>query len=388
MAGIRSIPKDIVILSVSFALIFMGTGASQQFLVPLFAKTTAWSPIARGAIPASVYLSMMLWRVPAVWIVSRIGERSAMLLGGATYVGFPIVIYFASSFYVLILAGVTWGVGATLMWVTSSTRVLDAVSERSYGKASGLFIGSVFSGILVGVLLLSRIADIWSLRTVFIVASGISAVGWLVMMTLPAKHTTRERPNIATLRTITRMPNWRIVGVLLGLSAMGYGLMLGPLSECIVRELGVSSLALTAAHPAARLVVSFIGGWLSDVIGRRRMIVAGFLIGGVGLACTSLATASPIALGVGILAIGLLGGIAPTMGMAFVGDVAGTDTRLMVHSSLFVHNDLGVAGAILTGQLLQTQAGGFSTTFGVFSVILLASGIWALMSFRPAAAKL
>ena len=383
MNGIRSIPRDIVILSASFGFIFMGTGASQQFLAPLFAETTSWSPIGRGLIPASVYLSMMLWRVPSVWIVARIGERAAMLVGGATYVAFPTVVYYASSFWVLVASAALWGVGATLMWVTSSARVLDAVSERSYGKASGVFIGSVFSGILIGVLLLSRIADVWSLRTVFLVASALSAVGWLIMLTLPAKLTKRTPPNLGTLKSITRMTNWRIVGILLGLAAMGYGLMLVPLGECIVQGLGISSLALAAIHPAARLALSFSSGWLSDVAGRRRVIVAGFFIAGAGLAWAALAIDSPYALGAGILAIGLLGGIAPTMGLAFVGDIAQTETRLMVHSSLFVHNDMGVAAAILVGQFLQTSAGGFGPTFGIFSILLLACGLWAFRSFRP-----
>ena len=387
MAGIRSIPKDIVILSVSFAFIFMGTGASQQFLTPLFSTTTSWSPIARGLIPASIYFSMMFWRVPAIWIVSRIGERVAMLLGGATYVVFPLVVYFTSSYWVLILGAAIWGVGATLMWVTSSTRVLDAVSERNYGKASGIFVGSVFTGILIGVLVLSRIAEGWSLRSVFVSASALSLFGWLVMMTLPTKHAERQAPNIRTLVSISRMGNWRVVGALLGLSAMGYRLMLVPLGECIVQELGVSSLALAAIHPAGRLVVSFTSGWLSDVVGRRRVIVVGFLIAGAGLGWASLATGSPIALGVGILAIGLLGGIAPTMGLAFAGDIAQTETRLMVHSSLFIHNDFGVAGAIMVGQMLQMGAGGFGPTFGVFSILLLRAGLWALVSFRLSASR-
>jgi len=379
----QRIPRDVLILSASFALIFMGAGAQQQFLAPLFKTTTDWSPIARGLIPAAVYLSMTTWRVPSVWIVDKIGERNAMLLGGATYVAFPAAIYLLDSYWMLVLSAVCWGIGATLMWVTSSIRVIDAVSHRNYGKASGVFTGSVYGGILVGTLLQSQIAAAFSLRTVFLAASLISACGLALMTTLRAKATERTHPNMRDLVTITRMTNWRIVGVLLGLSAMGYGLMLVPLGECIVVQLGVSSLALAAIHPAARLTMGMTSGWLSDIVGRRGVIVGGFMIGGVGLAITALSPGSPYALALGIFSIGFLGGVAPTMGLAFVGDAAKNEMRLMMHSSLFVHNDFGVAAAILAGQLLQMNTSGFTPTFGTFSIVLLICGVWSYISFRP-----
>jgi len=379
----QAIPWDILILSASFAFIFMGAGAQQQFLVPYFSAHGVWSPVVVGLIPASVYISMTVWRVPALWIVARIGERRAMLVGGAAYVAFPAAIYLLSSYPLLVISAATWGLGATLMWVTSSIRILDAASRRSYGRASGFFFGCVHCGILVGMLVLSWIAGTWSLREVFLAASGISLVGWVLMTTLPARHVERRRPDMATVVSMTRTPGWRVVAALLGLSSVGYGLMLGPLGQNIVEELGVSSLALAAVYPTARLIVSISGGWLSDAIGRRGVIVGGFFLAGAGLALTALAKGSPFALAAGIFAIGLLGGVAPAMGLAFVGDTAGGESRLMLHSTLFTVNDAGVAAAILTGQFLRSAMGGSGSTFGFFAVVLTLCGVWSLLTFRP-----
>ena len=85
----------------------------------------------------------------------------------------------------------------------------------------------------------------------------------------------------------------------------------------------------------------------------------------------------------GIFSVGLLGGVAPAMGLAFVGDATDSRSRLIVHASLFMFNDLGVATAILFGQYLRGLFGGFEPMFGVFSAILLACGVWAMLSFKP-----
>jgi hypothetical protein len=71
------------------------------------------------------------------------------------------------------------------------------------------------------------------------------------------------------------------------------------------------------------------------------------------------------------------------MGLAFVGDAADSRSRLIVHASLFMFNDFGVATAILFGQYLRGFFGGFEPMFGVFSAILLACGVWAMLSFKP-----
>ena len=383
----RSIPLDLLIISGSFMFIFMGAGAQQQFLAPYFSQSTDWSALQRGFIPATVYLTMASSRIPVLWLVDRIGERAAMILGGASYVAFPAVVYLTQTYWALILGAACWGVGATLMWVTSSTRVLDVSSSTRYGRASAVFIGSTFTGILMGTFILTSVASYYAeetMRNVFIVASALSLIGWIIMLTLKRGTVHRHRPNIKTFLTIAKSSDWRIVGFLLMLAAMGYGLMLVPLGECITQNLGVAGLILTAGHPAARFVISVAGGWLSDVIGRKRVIVSSFFIAGAGLAWTALAIDSPLALGVGIFSIGVLGGVAPTVGLAFVGDISTEQNRLMVHASLFMQNDFGVAMAMLLGQILQVQMGGFAPTFGIFSVLLLLCGVWSFFTFGKA----
>ena len=378
----RTIPREILTLAGAFGLIFMGTGAQQQFLAPFFRETYEWTALQRGLVPGAVYLSMTIWRVPIVWVVHRIGERPAMLIGGATYVLFPLAVYFIPTWWMLVACAATWGIGATLMWVTSSIRVLDASARHHFGKSAGVFSSGTFLGLFIGTLGLSFVASTWSLRTVFLVSSIVTSLGWFLMMTLPKVETMRSKPDLRTVLSFTKSSSWRVVAALLFLSALGYGLMLVPLGEWIIVGLGVSSLALSAGHPLARLVVALTAGWLSDRIGRRSVIVGGFLLAAAGLGLTALVPASPFALLAGILSLGLMNGLAPTVGLAFVGDMGKRETRLMLHSSLFANGDIGVATAMLSGQALQVGLGGFAQTFGVFAVVLAACGIWAFFSFR------
>ncbi len=378
----RAIPGEILILSAAFGFIFMGTGAQQQFLAPFFRQTYEWTAFQRGLVPAAVYLSMTFWRVPIVWVVHRIGERPAMLIGGAAYILFPLAVYFIPTWWMLVACAAAWGVGATLMWVTSSIRVLDASSRHHYGKSSGVFASGTFLGLFLGTLGLSFVASAWSLRTVFLVSSIVTSLGWLLMLTLPEVTQIRSKPDIRTVLSFTRSPSWRVVAALLFLSALGYGIMLVPLGEWIIVGLGVSSLALSAGHPLARLVVALTSGWLSDLVGRRAVIVGGFLAAAAGLGLTAIVPASPFALLAGIVSLGLMNGLAPTVGLAFVGDMSERETRLMLHSSLFANSDIGIATAMLTGQLMQVGLGGFAQTFGVFAAVLALCAVWSFFSFK------
>ena len=170
----------------------------------------------------------------------------------------------------------------------------------------------------------------------------------------------------------------RIVIILQAVSAIGFGLVLVPLSENIMASIGVSGLVLAVGYPAARFLVALVGGWLSDHLGRRATLAGSFFLAGVGLGWTALMPSSPVALSVGIFAIGLLGGLVPTLAMAYVGDVAHPATRLMVHSTLFTGRDVGVAGAMLVGQILRVELGGFGAMFGVFAALFLVCGMWSI----------
>jgi MFS family permease len=140
----------------------------------------------------------------------------------------------------------------------------------------------------------------------------------------------------------------------------------------------VTGLVLAAGYPAARFLVALAGGWLSDHLGRRASIAGSFFLAGGGLVWPALAPGSPFAIAVGIFAIGLLGGLVPTLAMAYVGDVAHPSARLLVHSTLFTGRDVGVAAAMVAGQALQVGSGGFGAMYGAFAVVFLICGTWSM----------
>lgn len=377
MTDSRAAIRDLVILTTSFVLIFMGAGAQQQFLVPFFRESTPWGALERSLVPAAVYIGMAMSRIPSVWIVSAIGERFGMLLGAACYIAFPALVWVAPPYGTLVIGAALWGVGASMLWLTSSIRVLDVVRESRYGSASGIFTSGSQVGFTAGVVILTYIAASRGLRDVFLAAMIVTALGWIILAFLPSGDMEREPPRLRTVAEIARSADGRVVIVLQAVSAAGFGLVLVPLSENIMATFGVSGLLLAVGYPAARFLVALVGGWLSDHLGRRATLSGSFFLAGIGLGWTAFAPASPLALGVGIFAIGLLGGLVPTLAMAYVGDVAHPSTRLMVHSTLFTGRDVGVAGAMIVGQILQVGLGGFGTTFGVFAALFLACGVWS-----------
>ena len=57
--------RTIFLLSGTFFFIFMGAGAQQLYIAPYLTECTEWSGLMRALVPATVYISMMIFRIVA-----------------------------------------------------------------------------------------------------------------------------------------------------------------------------------------------------------------------------------------------------------------------------------------------------------------------------------
>ncbi|WP_404833746.1 MFS transporter [Aeromonas hydrophila] len=161
------------------------------------------------------------------------------------------------------------------------------------------------------------------------------------------------------------------------------------LSILLYREYGLSATAIGAmlgATAAISTLVSFYGGWLSDKLGRRNILLAGCL---VSVLCYGLLgfSHSVFWLGLGVLGSGLSSGLIDAPGKALMADsLASAKAReLALHLRYFLLN-LGAALGPLLGVTLGISAQQQTFLLLSGSYLLLGSAfLWGFAQSRVVA---
>ncbi|HGE72032.1 TPA: MFS transporter [Candidatus Poribacteria bacterium] len=370
----KYLSRDLKILSIAFFFIFMGS-SFQQFLIPYLQKSTSWSAMKCSVILMVVYSTFLFWRVFVNYTIKWLGDYVSIFLGSLTYSGFMLSLYLTKQYPLIILSALIWGWGAAALWITSSSQVLDASRSSQYGMASGIFYCATHLGFAFGVLLLGNIGERFSGDHAVLTACLAIVIGNIIILFIPKRNTHRES-RIGIAFTMMLAKKIRIVSFLLFASSLSFGLMLGAFTG-VAEKHGFAYLAGTAVFaPIARAVLSLVGGFISDKLGRGKTLFISFAISTVGLASAGI-WSNIVTLAFSALSLGLQGGLVPVSAMAIIGDSVNTERRHLAFSATFVWRDLGVVLSLFFGQYISSKLGGFNGTFIIFAGIFL---ICALIS--------
>lgn len=364
------LPRDLMILSGAFFLIFMSGGAQQQFLIPYLKSTTTWGTMKYSFVLAMVYISFMVWRILVGYSIRVLGDYRSIVLGSLTYTGFVAAVLFARSFALILCMAMLWGWGAASMWIVSSSQILNVTERTRYGTASGVFYFWTHVGFTLGVLILGVTQNRWGGESLYRLALMIVLAGNGIMLFVPRRSVERGARPVGEILRMMRTPKVQIVGFLQFCSALSFGLVLGVFADFISEEYGSPYLLLTVFFPLARAVLSLAGGMVSDRLGRGRALFVGFFISGVGV-LISAGWSSPIAVALSVLTLGIQSGMVPPVSMALIGDSVEPERRHLAFGAIFVWRDFGVALAILGGQYIRLQLGGFGASFLLFGLLFL-----------------
>ena len=388
--------KSLYLLSATFFFLFMGAGAQQAYLMRYLERVTGWPPVQCSTIIAAVYMSMVVFRVVNLYLFRDWSDRRFTIVGSLTYLLFTVAMFavgYWPSYAFALTAAVVWGMGAALMWtgtVMQTLRIADAAGGR-HGTGTGILYSSTHAGWLTGAIVLGRIYESLpaeSLPLLYVVAAGITLVGNVLACLLPATgKAVRETPSLSGFLAILLRPRAVISGVLQFMSALAYGLILGVFANYIGETYGERWIWISVSlYPATRMVMSFVGGHLTDRLGQSPVLVGGFLVGAAGLLLTVL-WHSPFAVVVTGFALGLLSSTVPVVATAIVGDAADRKRRPLAFGIIFSWRDLGVVvaavGANLLGMNLELRA-----VFGVFVGVFAGCAVLSVYLGRFAEQKL
>ena len=316
--GIRSYGLQFGLLV--FVNIFVGGMVGlERTILPLIAEADFGIASKTAAISfiATFGISKAVMNLFAGRIADSFGRRRVLLFGWLVGLPVPIILIFAESWTVVVLANVLLGVNQALAWTMTVVMKMDIAKPAERGLALGLNEFAGYAGVALVAALTGSVAAEHGLRPEpFYIGIGLAAVGFGISLALKdsRRHDLREGDNSAherTLSNVFRDVSWRkpilASSSLAGLvTNMKDGMLWGLLPAYLLAAgLTISEIGLVVAgYPAAWAITQLVFGPLSDRIGRKPLIVLGLFVQASGLLMLtvvgSFASFLVLAVGVGI----------------------------------------------------------------------------------------
>lgn len=329
---------------------------------------------------------------------SRFSRRSLLIAGWLVGLPVPLLIIAAPAWSWVVAANVLLGLNQGLCWSMTVNMKIDLVGPRRRGLALGLNEAAGYLAVAVAALLAGVIAERAGYRPEpFYLGIGFAAAGLALSVLFvrdTAAHVALESAGHAShaappsLWRSFRETTWRQPR-LFGITQAGFinnlndGLAWGifPLFFA-ARGLSLDRVALlAAAYPFVWGGLQLGTGWVSDLVGRKPLIVGGMLLQGAAIALIGLGSAFPVWLaGVCLLGLGTAM-VYPTL-LAAIGDAVHPAERSTALGVYRFWRDAGaMAGALAAGVIADLF--GFVTAIQTVAVLTVLSGLIAARTVAP-----
>lgn len=373
---LRGLPGNVVVLG----LVSLLTDISSEMiypLLPLFLATTLGAgPAFLGMIEGVAESTSSILKLYSGVLADRFRSRKGLVLAGygLSAAARPLVAFAGSAFHVLAIRFVD----RTGKGVRTSPRdalIADTVDGGNRGRAFGFHRAMDHAGALIGPLLVSLLlyAVTDDLRTVFLL-SAIPGLMAVLLIAMKVKETPREPTAAPTAVLLGRLPGGKLRSYLLILFLFTLGNSSDAFLLLKASQAGVPTARigqLWAFFHVVKMLAVVPFGALSDRIGRRVVIIAGWGVYAAAYAGFAMATTEPQIWGLFAL-YGLFYGFTEGTEKAFIADLAPAEERgrafgwfnfaigagALPASLLFglIWQQIGSSAAFLFGALLAALA--------------------------------
>jgi MFS family permease len=323
-------------------------------------------------------------------LADRIGRKRLLVLGWLLALPVAPLIALAPSWWLIVAANVLLGVNQGLAWSMTVVMKIDLAGPARRGLALGLNESAGYLGVAATAFATGALAAIIAPRTaVWAGALAISLAGTLITLVFvrdTASHVAHEQAghgerkalplSAAFAETSMRQPVLRAcsqAGLVNNLNdALAWGLV--PLYLAAHGANATRIAVVAAVYPALWGISQLATGWLSDLVGRKPLIVLGMLVqagalallvAGDGTFAASLAAAALLGIGTAL--------VYPTL-IAAVSDVVQPRDRATVVGVYRFWRDTGfVLGALLAG--FAADALGSRAAIALVAVLTAVSGL-------------
>ncbi len=212
----------------------------------------------------------------------RIGRKKVLLPGLAVYIIANILIYFSWDVYSLIAFRMLQAAGISTTIVVGAAVISDVYPREKRGKAMGTYMFVLLIGPTVGPVIGGIIADAFGWRSIFIfliiLGSSIAAIVYKFLPeTLKKPHKSHMLAGLGLLKD-----SKIAIVCLLGASIFAAIYILATFLPILFHErYGITSTQIGFAYLPSGLALlagTYIGGRLSDKVGRKQTLILGSVI--------------------------------------------------------------------------------------------------------------
>ena len=375
--------REYLLMIVGGTLTMFAGGLVQPIFAP-FVRREFTAPIFLVGLAVSGYFVVrMLAEFPIGVLSDRIAIRRLLIVGRFFGIFGALVSYMTNDIWVLIVARALWGVGDASFFCIGMTYVASLFPNKTRGRYLGLFQAVELTGSFVGQTAAGFLASSVGLRSNFLISAavGVGALGVVLLVrgsgqqikpgslssAIPSRAVFRGLLNrtlvaCCLINFLCMMINNGLMGTLLPLYA----------TEQLAFSLAGYGL-LVSLSTAGNITGNLLGGALSDRLGRRRMLAAGFVVGAfslVGLSLTQdFGTMLPL-----MFANGFFWGIVYGVTPAFIADSVPAESRGMAIGTYRTFFDFGgVVGPIVYSTVLSAAGAplGYTLAFYVGAATLV-----------------
>jgi len=312
-------------------------------------------------------------------LADRAGRKRLLVLGWVLALPVPPLIAFAPAWWVIVLANVFLGVNQGLAWSMTVVMKIDLAGPARRGLALGLNESAGYLGVAATAFASGAAASAVAPRTVvWAGALAVALVGTLVSIVLvrdTGAHVAHEQRHDGG-RGTTRNPvlvACAQAGLVNNLNdALAWGL--APLYLAAHGASAGEIGAVAALYPGVWGAGQLATGWLSDLAGRKPLIVLGMLVqaGALGLLVVGGGAFGPALVAAALLGIGTAL-VYPTLIAAVSDAVEPRDRARSVGIYRFWRDAGFVVGALAAG--LGADAVGSGPTIAAVAAVTAASGL-------------
>lgn len=384
--------QTLAILSGQMMIMAIGVGSVNPVL-PQYARTFGVSITLIGLVVTVFGITRLLSDIPASRLATKFGRRRILIIGSLILLASSLMAAFINNYWGLLTAWAVQGVGAGLFIVSAMIMLADISSPVNRGQVMATFQGSQLIGAGVGPVVGGFVAQIWGYQWVFIVFAIMAFLsflisyfllpetrGYLPPLTEKRDHRLGKHDRVAAQSGIKPLL-FDLSFALISLVTLGAFIMRIAAQNQILPLLGQERMDLSSGQIGVAMTVivvfqftaTFIGGRLSDRIGRKIIITLGCLVGAGSLLVLAqsysfeMLLLSCIGMGIGV-------GLAGSTALAYVVDITPRNNYSTTMGLYRTITDFSFAiGPVLMGWL--ADIGGFSLALLFNSIFLFVVAI-------------
>lgn len=285
--GLKSYPRVYFeLIFVGFTL-FMGMKLPDAFL-PIFADELDPTGVLVGFVISAWFFSRIFMEIPSGVLADRVGKRRLLVGGLALSAVGAFVCSLANSIYLLILGRTIWGLGTALFFMSNTAVILDLFKSSMRGRALGTFQGIEFIGSFIG-------APIGGFIVGFIGYTGVFSLALVLMLcSLSAASISKDLRKVDTSRregsqvsvreAVLSLGTWGLAAICIS-NLLRMLIMMGVMSTVfplyLNYQLGISVEyigIIMSLRTVGYILSTVTSGYLSDMFGRKPMIISGTLL--------------------------------------------------------------------------------------------------------------